>query len=432
METSAKGGTEHEDKQMIHPQATRTMRVTVLAGSCALLLSACDRPLDLDMRGGFGDGFTTADAANSALASRPAPDNRGVISYPNYQVAVARRGDTLTDVANRVGTDVASLSRYNGIDPTVPLRNDEIIALPTRVAEPSPLTGASGTGPITTAAVDIQTIAGGAINRAPATSGVQTTALPATQTATRDNPRKQTGREPIRHKVERGETAYTIARLYAVPVATLAEWNGLGADFSIREGQFLLIPVPQQAAPQRTAAVPESATATTTPPGVGSPTPTPPSAAKPLPPVDEPPVASAAPAAAAPAPKPVADVGKTTQPTSNGRMIAPVQGSIIRAYSKGKNEGINIKGTAGSAVKAADSGTVAAITKSAEGVPIVVIRHADNLLTVYANVADVSVSKGDSVAKGASIAKLRAGEDAFVHFEVRKGFDSVDPSPYLN
>ena len=112
-------------------------------------------------------------------------------------------------------------------------------------------------------------------------------------------------------------------------------------------------------------------------------------------------------------------------------MAPPVQGSIIRAYSKGKNEGINIKAAPGTAVKAADSGTVAAITKS-EGIPIVVVRHPDNLLTVYANVTDVSVAKGDAVKKGSPIAKLRSGEDAFVHFEVRNGFDSVDPSPYLN
>ena len=246
---------------MTQPNVTRTLRLTVLAGSSALLLAACDRPLDMDLRGGFGDGFTTAHAATGPLDERPAPDNRGVISYPNYQVAVARRGDTLADVATRVGSDVGSLSRYNGIDATVPLRKGEIIALPTRVSEPSPATGASGTGPITTAAVDIQSMAGGAINRAPATPGVQTTALPSAQTTTRENPAKQTGIEPVRHKVERGETAYTIARLYAVPVETLAEWNGLGADFSVREGQFLLIPVAQQAAPKRSAAVPAAATA---------------------------------------------------------------------------------------------------------------------------------------------------------------------------
>jgi murein DD-endopeptidase MepM/ murein hydrolase activator NlpD len=113
-------------------------------------------------------------------------------------------------------------------------------------------------------------------------------------------------------------------------------------------------------------------------------------------------------------------------------MATPVQGSIIRGYAKGKNEGINIKAAAGAPVMAADSGTVAAITKSAEGVPIVVVRHEGNLLTVYANVAGVSVAKGDNVARGQQIAKLRGGDDAYVHFEVRKGFESVDPAPYLN
>ena len=32
---------------------------------------------------------------------------------------------------------------------------------------------------------------------------------------------------------------------------------------------------------------------------------------------------------------------------------------------------------------------------------------------------------------GAYIAKVRTGNPAFVHFEVRQGFDSVDPMKYL-
>ena len=125
-------------------------------------------------------------------------------------------------------------------------------------------------------------------------------------------------------------------------------------------------------------------------------------------------------------------MGETTKPAASAKLVTPVDGTIIRGYSKGRNEGINIKAPAGTAVKAADAGTVAAITKSAEGVPIVVVRHADNLLTVYANVADVSVAKGDSVSRGQSIAKLRGGNDNYVHFEVRQGFDSVDPAPFLD
>ncbi len=389
-------------------------RAPLLLATCgALALAACDQPLDMDLRSGVG-AFSTADAAVNATTDRPKPDNRGVISYPNYQVVVARRGDTLNDVAGRVGVSVSELSSYNGIETNVPLRSGEIIALPRRVAEPSPATGAIGTGPIQSSPIDVTTLAGNAIDSSAATT-------PLAPAPTAQPVAVQTGQEPIRHKVERGETAYTIARLYKVPVRSLAEWNGLNSDFAIREGQFLLIPVAQQAPPRRTAAA-------TSAPGVGSPTPTPPSAATALPRDD---TAKPVPAATKPA-APVADIGKqTVKPDANTAMAYPVSGSIIRAYSKGRNEGIDIKANPGTAVNAAASGTVAAITQSAEGVPIIVVRHPDNLLTVYANVADVAVKKGDSVNRGQNLAKLRAGDNAYLHFEVRKGFDSVDPAPYL-
>ena len=405
------------------------LRISLLAGAACVTLAGCSEPLDFDLRGLTG-GFTTADAAQAALAARPEPDDRGVISYPNYQVVVARRGDTIATVAQRVGLDAGALARFNGIDADVTLRRDEIIALPTRVAEPSPAKGAASTGPIQP--VDINAVAGDAIDRSAATPGVQTAALPATTQAA------QSGKEPVRHKVERGETAFTVARLYSVPVKDLAEWNGLGSDFAIRAGQFLLIPVASQNPP----ALKPAQTASATPlPGVGSATPTPPSATKPLPAEVVAPAATAVAAtapqtntqtAAAPAPKPVADVGKTTKSAATGKLVRPVNGTIIREYAKGKNEGINIKAAPGTPVKAADTGTVAAITKSADGIPIVVVRHANNLLTVYANVDEVSVKKGDSISRGQNIAKLRSGDDSFLHFEVRNGFDSVDPGPFLN
>jgi murein DD-endopeptidase MepM/ murein hydrolase activator NlpD len=65
-------------------------------------------------------------------------------------------------------------------------------------------------------------------------------------------------------------------------------------------------------------------------------------------------------------------------------------------------------------------------------VPIVVVKHPDNLLTVYANVDGITVKKGDTVKRGQNIAKIRDGDSNYVHFEVRKGFNSVDPMPYLN
>ena len=112
-------------------------------------------------------------------------------------------------------------------------------------------------------------------------------------------------------------------------------------------------------------------------------------------------------------------------------MSYPVDGKIIRTYSEGKNNGIDIAADAGSPVVAATAGKVAAITEDAKtGAKIIVIRHPDNVMTVYYNVAEVAVSKNTSVSRGSKIA-LVPKKDSYVHFEVRQGFDSVDPMPFL-
>lgn len=382
--------------------SARLMGVAALA-----LVTACEGPLDYDLRGQVG-GFSTSEAAQSVkTASRPKPDDRGVISYPNYQVVVSRRGDSVTDVAARVGLPAGEIARFNGLDADDKLREGEVLALPRRVPEPT-----TGSG------VDIAALAGDAIDQAPDTSPVETTELEPAKPTTKPAA-KPVGPEPVRHKVARGETAYTISRLYQVPVKALGEWNGLGSDFAIREGQYLLIPVKDQPAPTATTA---AATAgAVSQPGAGSTTPTPPSATKPLP--DEK-VAAAKPEA------PDVSVGQPSS-SSKSALAFPVSGKIIRPYSKGKNDGIDIAAAPGTAVTAAEAGTVAAITADADQVPIIVVRHKDNLLTVYANVDAIEVNKGDRVKRGQKLAKLRGGDNAYVHFEVRKGFDSVDPEPYL-
>ncbi|UZD92291.1 LysM peptidoglycan-binding domain-containing M23 family metallopeptidase [Cognatishimia activa] len=385
----------------------------VMAVSAMAMVSACSGPLDLDLRDVFGQRLDTSEAAVGATAQRPEPDNRGIISYPNYQVAVARRGDTVSDVANRVGVDANQLAEYNAVNVDDPLRAGEIVALPTRVSEPT-------SGQIVSPSnVDISSLAGNAIDNATPTA-VETDQLEAAPVQITED--TQIGYEPIRHTVQRGETAFTIARLYNVSVRALAEWNGLGSDFTIRENQILLIPPAQPSAPSESAR-PQARSTETSAPGQGSATPVPPSAAKPLP--DEKPSAQVA--------KPAAqDLSKTqTKPAnSSAKMSFPVNGKIIRTYAKGKNNGIDLSAPAGTPVVAAADGTVAAITTDADGVKIVVVRHPDNIMTVYYNVDSISVAKGASVKRNAKLAQIPS-KDSFVHFEVRKGFDSIDPMPYL-
>ncbi|MFD2174064.1 peptidoglycan DD-metalloendopeptidase family protein [Rhodobacter lacus] len=401
---------------------SRNLTRLALTGVAALALSGC---MDADLRG-FGNlGFDTAEAARQATANRPAPDARGVISYPNYQVAVARQGDTVATVAARLGVDPDALARYNALKPTTALNRGEVLSLPSRVAEPSAAAAATAAG---SDRIDITSLASGAIDRAAA--GQHASSAPAAQPAPapRATPAARpaaTGAqpataEPVRHRVARGETAYSIARYYNVSAKALAEWNGLPADLSVREGQYLLIPV-------ASGKPPAAATAAVTQPGEGSPTPEPPSAAAPLPEDNTPRASAPVDKSAAP------DLGANrTAASSNAQLAMPVSGSILRPYVKGKNDGVDISAAPGSAVKAAEAGVVAAITKDTEQVPILVLRHDDGLLTVYANLDGIAVKKGDRVSRGQTIAKVRAGDPGFVHFEVRKGYDSVDPMPYLD
>ncbi|MFT3688205.1 peptidoglycan DD-metalloendopeptidase family protein [Paenirhodobacter sp.] len=374
--------------------APRTLTMT-----CALLaLTACGN-FDPDLRGLTSLGFDTSGAARGATESRPSPDSRGVISYPNYQVAVAQRGDTVATVARRIGMSPQELASYNAVSANTPLNNGAVLALPRRVADtPASIAPVTGTAPHDEQ-IDVTSIASAAIDRAAPAAAPK--APPA-------------GTEPVRHKVTRGETAYSIARYYNVPVKSLAEWNGLSSDLGVHEGQFLLIP-PASAA---------SGSAAVTQPGAGSPTPEPPSAAKPLP-------TAVPPKASAPVDKSAAPDLGAGRSASQSQMTMPVSGSIIRPYVKKKNDGIDISAAAGTPVKAAAAGTVAAITKDTEQVPILVLRHSDGLMTVYANIDSIAVAKGDTVKRGQTIAKVRSGGEGFVHFEVRQGFDSVDPVPYL-
>jgi len=364
--------------------------------ACLPVLAGCADAigdLDFDFRPN-----SISSRVDAETAPRPQPDANGLITYDSYQVAVARRGDTVAEVARRIGMDAEELARFNGRNASDNLRADEILALPRRVNPPA------GTGP-----TDIASIASGAIDAAEARNG--TSAAPTLQV--------QPGQEPVRHRVDRGETAYSVARLYGVSVRSLAEWNGLGPDLAVREGQFLIIPIVLEGS--------TSTAASGTAPGE-SVAPLPPSAADPLPDgIEE---ATLPPTGTTPAPQPERSTPAPQTQQASSRFIQPVSGSIIRPYGSG-NEGIDFGAATGTPVRAAGDGEVAAITQDTDQIPILVVRHADGLLTVYANIRNIAVSRGDRVSQGQNIAEVGPGDPSFLHFEVRRGFEAVDPGDYL-
>ena len=125
-------------------------------------------------------------------------------------------------------------------------------------------------------------------------------------------------------------------------------------------------------------------------------------------------------------------------PKGTGSLIMPMNGSIVVAFGQEKvaglkSNGIEIRGSLGQSVKAADSGTVIYAGALNNLGSVIIIDHG-NLVTVYGNLAGVSVSKGTKVSKGQSIGNL--GRDSIskepnLYFETRKGVNIVNPMSYL-
>jgi murein DD-endopeptidase MepM/ murein hydrolase activator NlpD len=391
------------------PRISKFLTLSVALGAVSACMPAGG--LDWDMRGLTGGALDTADAARGATQNRPSPDSRGVIAYPGYQVALARRGDTVGSVASRLGMSGDELGRYNALTPNDLLREGEVLALPRRVdAAPimgsAPQSGIITGGTIAPAAIEVTAIASGALDRVGTVSAPRQAAAPSS------------AEQPGRHRVQRGETVYSIARTYGVSVKSLADWNTLGSNLDLREGQYLLIPTV-------TAAAPAPANATNAP-GTASATPVPPSAARPLP------AEVTQPAATKPKETPASpDLGATRTAASASAFVMPVAGKIIRPFVKGKSDGIDISAPAGTPVRAAAAGEVMAISQGTDKVPIVLMRHDGNLVSIYAGVDGIKVKKGDKVTRGQAIGVVHNANPSFLHFEIRRGVEVIDPMPLL-
>ncbi len=119
--------------------------------------------------------------------------------------------------------------------------------------------------------------------------------------------------------------------------------------------------------------------------------------------------------------------------------LAPVDGRIVRPFggsAGSRNDGVDFAAPVGAPVRAAADGEVALVSQSLGGLgTIVLIRHADQLLTVYGRVDGVTVARGDAVRQGdviGAVAPRAEGAEPSLHFEVRRGAESVDPGDFLS
>ncbi len=344
---------------------------------------------------------STPGAGPGVVANLP-PDSRGVISYATYQVVVARDGDTIPVVAARVGTTPEALAQRNALPLDYRLRQGEVLLLPDGVAR----AGTFGADDVSTQPLGWSPErASAAIDGAPAGTPPPANPFQGGQT----DPLI----DPVRHRVEAGETAYSIARLYGVSVTALASWNGLGPDLAVRSGQELLIPIVSDAN-RISGGLDDSQ------PGQATPVTPPPSAAAPLPQDMSAPAELASP-----------NLGADRTP-QGGRLSSPVSGSVSRGFNAANPNGVGFAVPAGTPVKAAAAGEVALISEELGGLgTIVLIRHQDDLMTTYSTLSNVRVERGQSVQAGTVIGDVAPRDNPELQFDVFRGTTAVDPTPYI-
>lgn len=235
----------------------------------------------------------------------------------------------------------------------------------------------------------------------------------------------QTLRLPVRqtHTVAKGDTLYSISKKYNVDITSLSRLNDLDAPYTLSVGQVLNLPETIAGTTQ---------TAQTTTAQKAAPTPATKTTVK---------------TAAATTTTSNATAKKITKSTSSKsvstyrktKFLWPVNGTVVSNFGtvgKGrKNDGINIKATMGTNVKAADKGVVAYAGNELKGFGnLVLIKHSDGYITAYAHNEKLYVKKGQTVLRGEKIATVGSTGSVNtpqLHFEVRAGKKAVNPRQYL-
>ena len=215
------------------------------------------------------------------------------------------------------------------------------------------------------------------------------------------------------YEVKKGDTLYSIALEHGHDYREVAQWNSLDDPTKLRIGQVLRVTPP--AAAQEAPVV------------VGAGRPVSRIESRPLgtPPLQKP-------AATAPAPTPApAPSAAREQPLLEAQPLAfawPVKGKVVAGFAEPRQKGIDIQGRVGDPVIASAAGRVTYVGSGIPGLgKLIVIKHDQGYITVYAHNKDILVKEQQNVTRGQKIAEL--GDK--LHFQIRKGAAAVDPLHYL-
>jgi lipoprotein NlpD len=149
----------------------------------------------------------------------------------------------------------------------------------------------------------------------------------------------------------------------------------------------------------------------------------------------------AAPSAAPPAAAARAPDARPAEPTEprvaeggDGDWAWPASGKLIQTFTESGNKGVVLGGRVGDPVLAAADGRVIFSGNGPRGYGnLVIVKHANELLSVYAHNRSLAVKEGQSVKRGQKIAELgdSGTSSPRLHFEIRQQGKPVDPARFL-
>ena len=132
--------------------------------------------------------------------------------------------------------------------------------------------------------------------------------------------------------------------------------------------------------------------------------------------------------------------------SNKGRLLFPVTGKykIVGTfgqhrhpdlkYVKVNNNGIDIEAQPGASARAIFDGKVSAVFPQDGYHTVVMVRHG-KYLSIYVNLSEIYVRKGDTLKAGQAIGKIYSDPDdggrTILHFEVRKERDKLDPQQWV-
>jgi lipoprotein NlpD len=116
------------------------------------------------------------------------------------------------------------------------------------------------------------------------------------------------------------------------------------------------------------------------------------------------------------------------------QFVWPAKGKVLAGFAEPRRKGIDIDGKPGDPIVAAAPGHVTYIGSGIPGMgKLVVLKHDNGFITVYAHNRNILVKEKQAVARGQKIAELGStdSERPKLHFQIRKGAAAVDPLLYL-